>query len=219
MKLQSNARGVALIVGLIFLIILTLFVLGGLRDVLLQERMAGSYRNQSLAENAAQSLLRDAEARIFAHVVSTGGQIDVPGMAALDADQAVAPSNNVREFRTGVGYPASAALAIQSPAQGASGSVYSTSLIATSDLSFQNRPTINSVVQEENDLSQAGAYVIEGPIYTSKSDLPAFLESQSGNLASGGAKGQLYSFRITVRATGGTDDFVKALESFYIVSK
>jgi type IV pilus assembly protein PilX len=198
MKTMKHSRGVALIVGLIFLIILTLFVLGGLRDVLLQERMSGSYRNQSLAENATDSLLRNGESRVFNYIVSTNGSIDLPGAVPLDADQAVAPDPVVRSFRTGSGYPTNAA------------SAFAAALVPNS---FQNAADNTSA------LSQAGAYVIEQAVPVSVSSTVAIIESHTGDSSTGGSKGQLYMFRVTSRATGGTDDYVKAAESYYLITK
>jgi type IV pilus assembly protein PilX len=198
MKSIKSSRGVALIVGLIFLIILTLFVLGSLRDVLLQERMAGSYRNQSLAKTASDSLLRNGESRIFDFVVASNGGVDLPGAIPLDADQVTAPSALGREFRTGAGYPTNAA------------SAYAPALISGS---FQNG------TDDTSTLSKAGAYVIEQAVPVSVSSTVSIIESHTGDSSTGGSKGQLYMFRVTARSTGGTDDYVKAFESYYLITK
>ena len=198
--LQPNlkqSRGVALIVGLIFLIILTLFVLGSLRDVLMQERMSGSFRNQSLAESGSDSLLRNGESLIFSSIVNSSGVVEFPGLMGLDADQAVAPNALLRSFRTGTGYPAGASAAFQPQ------------LIGTQ---FQNAS------DDTSKLSQSGAYVIEGPISVNPAGI-SLLESHTGNTSTGGSTGKLYMYRITSRATGGTDDYVRASESYYLVSR
>jgi len=193
----KQPRGVALIVGLIFLIILTLFVLGSLRDVLMQERMSGSFRNQSLAESSADSLLRNGESRIFNNVVTSNGAVEFAGLMGLDSDQAVAPNALLRSFRTGTGYPAGAAGAFQPQ------------LIATQ---FRNTG------DDTSTLSKSGAYVIEGPISVNPAGID-LLESHTGNTSTGGSTGKLYMYRITSRATGGSDDYVRASESFYLVSR
>ncbi len=190
-------KGVALIVGLIFLIILTLFVLGSLRDVLMQERMSGSFRNQSLAESSSESLLRNGESRIFDNIVASNGEVDFNGLAVLDGDEAVPANPIVRSFRTGSGYPGAAVAA----------AAFQPALISTP---FQN------IADDKSTLSKSGAYVIEGPISVSTENL---LETHTGNSSTGGAKGKLYMYRITSRATGGTDDYVRAAESFFLVSR
>ena len=194
----TKSSGVALIVGLIFLIILTLFVLGSLRDVLMQERMSGSFRNQSLAESSSESLLRNGESRIFDNVVTLNGLVEFPGLMALDTDQAVAPNALLRSFRTGAGYPIGAAAAFQPQ------------LISQT---FQNTTDNTSA------LSTSGAYVIEGPISVNPAGGGTLLESHTGNTSTGGSTGKLYMYRITSRATGGTDDYVRAAESFFLVSR
>lgn len=193
----KRPNGVALIVGLIFLIILTLFVLGSLRDVLMQERMSGSFRNQSLAESNSDSLLRNGESRIFNNIVAANGMVEFNGLMGLDSDQLVAPNALLREFRTGAGYPAAAAAAFQPQ--------------LTSE-PFQN------ATDNTSRLSRSGAYVIEGPITVNPAGFD-LLESHSGNTSTGGSTGKLYMYRITSRATGGTDDYVRASESFFLVSR
>lgn len=58
-KLQQ--RGATLIVGLIFLVALTLLGVMAMKSTLLQERMAGGSRDHSLAFQAAEAALRDAK--------------------------------------------------------------------------------------------------------------------------------------------------------------
>lgn len=204
-----RSKGVALIIGLIFLILLTLFVLGGMRDVLLQERMAGAYRNESLAENARDSLIRNAEANIFKAVVEGKGNVAFAGISAIESeDSAAGALPIVSSFRTGVGYVAGGT-------------------VPSND--FQN------VADEKNDLSTTGGYVIEGPIpvepdngLEGSNSGSGYLESHqsiygtggsgSGDGTKGGALGNIFTYRITARATGGTDDFVRAGDSNYTVT-
>ena len=62
-------RGIAMIVSLVLLVIVTLLALGSLRGVVLQTRMSGTTTDRSLAFAAAEAALRDAERR--AAVVDT----------------------------------------------------------------------------------------------------------------------------------------------------
>ncbi len=60
----QRQSGFALIVGLVVLVLLTLIMLMALRMASLEERMAGNLRNENIAFQAAESALREAEARI-----------------------------------------------------------------------------------------------------------------------------------------------------------
>lgn len=66
-------RGAALIVGLIMLLLLTLIGVAGMRDTLLQEKMAGSMRDREVALQAAESALRAAETELGALTEPTFG--------------------------------------------------------------------------------------------------------------------------------------------------
>lgn len=65
-------RGMALIVGLIFIVVLTLLGLAAVRTVVLEERMAGTMRDRSLALQAAEMTLRYAEQFISAPTLVDG---------------------------------------------------------------------------------------------------------------------------------------------------
>jgi Tfp pilus assembly protein PilX len=179
---RHKQRGVALVIGLIFLVILTVFVLGGLRDVLLQERMSGAFRNQSLANNAKDSMLRNGEALIFANVVTSNGSTQNPAYRNMDNEAGA--GGVVRDFRTGTGYQ----LGGIAPTQDVTNAAY-----------------------PENKLSKPGAYVIEGPLSIgADAGLLAAVSgdgSYSGTLIthnSGtyGAAGKISSYRLSARATG-----------------
>ncbi len=58
-------RGAVLITSLIFLVVLTMFVLAMLRSGTLEERMARNARDQQRALEAAEAVLRDAETSLF----------------------------------------------------------------------------------------------------------------------------------------------------------
>jgi type IV pilus assembly protein PilX len=58
---QKQQKGVALLMGLIFLVVLTLLSITAARMSSLEERMSGNLRDRSLAVQAAERALRDAE--------------------------------------------------------------------------------------------------------------------------------------------------------------
>jgi type IV pilus assembly protein PilX len=62
--MASRERGVSLVVALIFLIILTILGLTAMRVATMEERMSGNSRDRSLAFQAAEAALRDAESDI-----------------------------------------------------------------------------------------------------------------------------------------------------------
>jgi type IV pilus assembly protein PilX len=84
----SNQRGVSLIVSLVLLVIVTMLAVGSLRGVLMQSRMSGTTTDRSMAFEAAEAALRDAERRaalvdtsIFPAAGCTGGYCKTPAAA------------------------------------------------------------------------------------------------------------------------------------------
>lgn len=61
MRPLSSQRGVALVTGLIFMVVLTLLVVSAMRGTLLEEKMAGNARDADLAFQAAEAALRAGE--------------------------------------------------------------------------------------------------------------------------------------------------------------
>lgn len=61
---KQGQRGAALIVGLIMLLLLTLIGVAGMRDTLLQEKMAANMRDRDVALQAAETALRAAELQL-----------------------------------------------------------------------------------------------------------------------------------------------------------
>ena len=59
---MHNQKGIALLTSLIFLVVLTILGLAGMRSTTMQERMSGNLRDQSIATQAAEAALRDARA-------------------------------------------------------------------------------------------------------------------------------------------------------------
>lgn len=60
-KIYPGQRGAALVVGLIFLLVMTLIGVAAMRSTGLQERMAGNLRDRSLAFQAGEAALRAGE--------------------------------------------------------------------------------------------------------------------------------------------------------------
>lgn len=79
MNIRHRQRGVTLVVGLIFLVALTLLGVMAMKNTVLQERMAGGSRDRSLAFQAAEAALRDAKRDILS--LRADGAPCVPGAA------------------------------------------------------------------------------------------------------------------------------------------
>jgi type IV pilus assembly protein PilX len=79
---RASQRGVALMVVLVLLLIMTLLGLASLRGGLLQDRMTSGEYDRSLAFQAAEGALREAEARLLAggYTFPTSGTACVAGL-------------------------------------------------------------------------------------------------------------------------------------------
>jgi type IV pilus assembly protein PilX len=62
LKRLGGENGSALVVGIVFLLILTFLGVMGMQGSILQERMAGNTRDREMAFRAAEAALREAEA-------------------------------------------------------------------------------------------------------------------------------------------------------------
>ncbi len=61
---RPRQRGAVLVISLLILLIMTLIGITGMQTSVLEERMAGNYRDIALAFQASETALRDAESRI-----------------------------------------------------------------------------------------------------------------------------------------------------------
>lgn len=193
---RKNSRGIALIVGLIFLIVLTMFVLGGLRDVLLQERMAGAFRNNSLAQTAVDSLMKNAEVRIYRDVNAAGLNFNLIASSALD-NEYNRGNPAIRNFRNGSGFISNASVLVPT---------------LTSSPTFLANST-----DPTSTRSTSGAYTLEGPFEIIAPNAGGAETESHGGVVQAGKVGELNGWRITARATGGTNDYVEMAEATYVI--
>lgn len=78
--ISSKQSGMALMVSLIFLVLLTLLAVSAMHGTILQERMAGNTRDRMLAFQAAEAALRTGESQLGnASLPSGTGIYMVPG--------------------------------------------------------------------------------------------------------------------------------------------
>ena len=71
--LRAGQQGAALLVCLILLVLVTLIGLTTMKSSVLQEKMSGSNSDKTLAFEAAEMTLRDAEQHIRVHLTSVSG--------------------------------------------------------------------------------------------------------------------------------------------------
>ena len=194
-------RGVALVVGLIFLLITSLMAITAMSGVIMQERMAGNLRNASIAEAGADSALRAGEnwLRTF---LSRGEQL-LGDCQARDGvfrrDQTVA--NNACVKIPSVESIRSAKTWSDSPGAGVHS--YPATLIGD-ELSSPDGA----------GMAKRPQFVIEnlGPLRPPGSGLGGEWDAP-GNYADGGTA---MVYRITGRSTGSSENVLRVAESFFV---
>src|SRR6056297_162098 len=88
-SLPNRQRGVALFVGLIMLLILTLLGLSSSNVSIMQERMAGNVAQYNQSFQIAETVLREVETRIYNGICLGGGSGGfgvIPTMDSLGVD-------------------------------------------------------------------------------------------------------------------------------------
>lgn len=70
-SVAPGQKGMVLITGMIFMLVLTLIVVSSMRTTLLEERMAGNARDNDLAFQAAEAALRAGERIVTAAALET----------------------------------------------------------------------------------------------------------------------------------------------------
>lgn len=86
-------QGAALLVGMIFLLVTTVIAVVAIGSTVLQERMTGGQRNDSLAQQGSESALRGAERMLWTTFSTSDGH----GVVALRAEPLSADARNFRE--------------------------------------------------------------------------------------------------------------------------
>lgn len=199
-RLPRRQRGATLVVGLLFLVLMTLVATVAMRQSITQERMAGGLRNYSLARNGAESAARQAERSLFDYYLTSNGAVLVGdaiasqgvhmigGVAAYRADRAldggVGPSTQfdsaIHDF-TDTSAAATAALAAQPE-------------FAIEDLGRVRPPGAGPQ-------GEGGA--------TGKENY----EGSGGGSPAGNSDIRMY--RVTAKSTGGLDTVTRTVETSY----
>lgn len=80
-------KGIVLVMTLVLLMALTLIAVVGMRTMILQEQLAGNMRNQSIAFQAAEAALKDAERLLESGQVVTTDGTPTDGLLGPNEDE------------------------------------------------------------------------------------------------------------------------------------
>jgi type IV pilus assembly protein PilX len=201
-------RGAVLVVALIFLILLTILAISASGRSLLQERMAGGLRNAQQAEMSAQTALRGAEWKLWTSTtrsIATGAGGISCGQDIFTDCYIYDPTNlvaNVVNFRTKSGWVTAGATEYK----GYGDSVDYTS-IGTGTGSTGTGKLAHNPWYIIEDLGQVRPENVSGPL----------CESGTTGACPGGGETvrQRHIYRITARASGGSPNTVRVMESTF----
>jgi type IV pilus assembly protein PilX len=191
-----------LVVGLIFLVLISLIATVGMRQSITQERMAGGLRNDSLARNSAETAIRSGERGVYDWYLQSNGTVLIGDAAASQGvfkrDAAVAET-----FREAdpVSFFDAGATALASTINDYVGSTDYTARLAEQPV-FLTEELGRVRPQGAGTAMEGGATGTEN------------YEGSGGGSPAGNSDLRIY--RITGRATGGLETVVRTVESTYI---
>lgn len=115
----AKQKGVVLITGIIFLVILTILVLAIMRSATLEERMSGNARNRQLALQAAEAVLRDAEDSLFSATSTFTTDFEATDFSsACTNGLCTRPAANTYRWKTAATWGATTSRSFATPASG-----------------------------------------------------------------------------------------------------
>jgi type IV pilus assembly protein PilX len=187
---RSKQRGIVLVVGLILLLVMSLVMIVAMSGSILQERMAGALRNESIADAGADSALRDGELWVWNQIQVQQAQLTVP---STTGGFPLSPQSELaRRFRSSYGWETG-------------GSAFGT---GGSGIAFGTDPYYT--------MAEMPAYIIESIGSVSAQESGGSAEAYRGQPET--ADESLSYYRITGRSTGGSDGVVRAVQSTFSVS-
>lgn len=197
----AHQQGVALVVGLIFLLITTLMAVTAMSGVIMQERMAGNLRNVSIANTGAESALRAGEDWLRG-LISNGEEFvgNCGGSQGLfdRSDTTCGAFASADAFRSGTGW-SSAGTGIHE---------YPSNLLGAGEIGnheasgLARRPQF--LIEHMGDLSPGSLTVRE---WDSSGGYTGVADAGTGTAAK--------VYRITGKSTGSTANVVRKVESYY----
>lgn len=207
---RTRERGAVLLVALIFLILLTLLAIGASSGSLLQQRMVAATRSAQLANLSADTAVRGAEWKLWSTAAIVGnslvcdaGDINASsGCAKYDPTSPLYGTGGaVAQFRSGDNKWLSTGIAYT----GLPGAAHD----------FTNIPIADDRTASAN-VAENPRYIIEdmGQVKPPGAG-PQHESGVTGPQNGGPGSLNVHIFRITARATGGTKNTVRVVESTF----
>lgn len=185
---MNRQRGAVLVLAMIFLLLLTIVAISTSGRSLLQERMAGAMRNAQQAEWSAENALRGVEWNLFSGAA---------GVTCYNSSNPASVSTKVTAFRQSSIWLTDGATEYKGAGVGID---YTT---ASSDAA------LSTAVMAHNPW-----YIVE---YLGQDLSPNNATSAAKEAGSSGtATAKFYLYRITARATGGSPNTIRVVESTFV---
>ncbi|QDE39535.1 hypothetical protein FIV34_10135 [Luteibacter pinisoli] len=184
---MKRERGAVLVVALIFLLVLTIVAITSSSRSLIQERLAGALRNSQQAEWSAENALRGVEWNLFNGVA----------VGCYNSSNPAIVSAKVTAFRNASTWVT------------AGGTEYKGSGVALDYTAAPTDTTLSTAVLAANPW-----YLVE---YLGQDRNPSIGTSTAKEVGSGGSTtAAFYIYRITARATGGSPNTIRVVESTFV---
>ncbi|HEY4091031.1 MAG TPA: pilus assembly protein [Luteibacter sp.] len=185
---MNRERGAVLIIALIFLLLLTIVAITSSSRSLIQERLAGALRNAQQAEWSAETALRGVEWRIFSGDTTLG---------CYNSSTPALVSAKATTFRTASTWVTDGGTEYK----GIGGGVDYTATPTDT--------TLSTAVLAANPW-----YIVES---LGQDRTPSNNTSTAKEIGSGGSTtANFYLYRITARATGGSPNTIRVVESTFV---
>lgn len=185
---MKKERGAVLVVALIFLLLLTIVAITSSSRSLIQERLAGALRNSQQAEWSAENALRGVEWRIFTGDTSLG---------CYNSSNPATVSTKVTTFRSASTWVTDGATEYKG-----------------AGVSIDYTATTTDTTMASATLAANPWYIVEllGQDRAPPNTTGAQAEAGSG----GSTTARFYLYRITARATGGSPNTIRVVESTFV---
>lgn len=185
---MKRERGAVLVIALIFLLLLTIVAITSSSRSLIQERLAGALRNAQQAEWSAENALRGVEWRLFSGDT---------GLGCYNSINPSTVSTKVTTFRNASTWVTNGA------------TEYKGAGVSLDYMTASSDATLSSATLAANPW-----YIVE---LLGQDRSPA---NTNGPQAEAGSSGstttRYYVYRITARATGGSPNTIRVVESTFV---
>jgi len=192
------ARGFALLMALVFLLLISMFAVGTSEYALLQQRMTGSLRNAQQARMSAETALRGAEYKLWS-------MANQPGARLHCLDYAISSDDGCVVYRYG------------SALYSANGAVTRFQSVSAwiSDVGVTYAKS-SSTQEPTAELAQRPVYLIEDLGIERPPGASGLHESgNTGPNNAGQGRVDLHMYRITARGTGGHSNTTSIVQSTF----